>query len=34
MENGEAEELICISHGHELRWGNAGGRGKYRVEGI
>ena len=24
--NGEAEELICTTHGHELRWGNAGGR--------
>ena len=32
MGNGEAEELICTTHGHELRWGNAGGRG-YRVEG-
>ena len=26
MENGEAKELICMTHGHELRWGNAGGR--------
>ena len=26
MGNGEAKELICMSHGHELRWGNAGGR--------
>ena len=27
--NGEAKELICMTHGHELRWGlgNAGGRG-------
>ena len=25
--NGEAKELICITHGHELRRGNAGGRG-------
>ena len=24
--NGEAKELICTTHGHELRWGNAGGR--------
>ena len=24
--NGEAKELTCITHGHELRWGNAGGR--------
>ena len=23
--NGEAKELICITHGHELRWGNASG---------
>ena len=27
MGNGEAEELIYMTHGHELRWGNAGGRG-------
>ena len=27
MRNGEAKELICMTHGHELRWGNAGGRG-------
>ena len=26
MGNGEAKELICMTHGHELRWGNAGGR--------
>ena len=26
MGNGEAKELICITHGHELRWGNDGGR--------
>ena len=25
--NGEAKELICMTHGHELKWGNAGGRG-------
>ena len=24
--NGEAKELICVTHGHELRWGNYGGR--------
>ena len=24
--NVEAEELICATHGYELRWGNAGGR--------
>ena len=23
--NVEAKELICMTHGHELRWGNAGG---------
>ena len=29
MRNGEAEELICMTHGHELRWEGAGGeRGK------
>ena len=28
MGNGEAKELICTTHGHELRWGwDAGGRG-------
>ena len=27
MRNGEAKELIYRIHGHELRWGNAGGRG-------
>ena len=27
MGNGEAKELICMTHGHELRWGNDGGRG-------
>ena len=25
--NGEGKELICKTHGHELRWGNAGGMG-------
>ena len=25
IESGEAKELICITHGHELRWGNASG---------
>ena len=25
--NVEAKELICTTHGHELRWGNAGGCG-------
>ena len=27
MGNGEVKELICTTHGHELRVGNAGGRG-------
>ena len=30
MGNGEAKELTCMTHGHELRWGNTGGR---RVQG-
>ena len=25
MGNGEAKELICMTHGHELRWGDDGG---------
>ena len=25
--NGEAKELICMTHGHELRGANAGGMG-------
>ena len=24
MGNGEAKKLICMTHGHELRGGNAG----------
>ena len=31
MGNGEAKELICRTHGRELRWGNDGGG--YRAEG-
>ena len=27
MGNREAKELICMTHGHELRWGNASGWG-------
>ena len=27
MGNGEAKELICMTHRHELRWGNASGWG-------
>ena len=30
MGNGEAKELMCMTHEHELRWGNDG-RGR-RVE--
>ena len=34
MGNGEAKELTCTTHGYELRWRNAGGRGgRYRAEG-
>ena len=31
MGNGEAKELICMTNGHELRWGNDGGSG---IKGI
>ena len=34
MANGEAKELICMTHGHELRWGNADGRGGIGQRGI
>ena len=27
MGNGEAKELICMTHGHELSLGDAGGNG-------
>ena len=28
MGNGESKELLCMTHGHEVRWGNAsGGKG-------
>ena len=33
MGNGEAKELTGMTHGHELSWGNDGGRGRYRAEG-
>ena len=33
MGNGEAKELICMNHGHELRWGNIG-EGGCRAEGT
>ena len=26
MGNGEAKELLCMIHGHELRWEHAGWR--------
>ena len=32
--NREAKELQCITHGPELRWGNAGGEEGCRVEGM
>ena len=32
--NVEAKELICLTHGHELRWGSDGGRGCARWRGI
>ena len=32
MGNGEAKELICTFHEHELMWGNTGGKGD-RVQG-
>ena len=34
MGNGEAKELICMTHEHELRGGNAGGRGGVGQRGI
>ena len=33
LGNREAKELICTTHGHELRGGDAGWWG-YRVEGV
>ena len=27
MGNEEAKDLICMTHGHEPRWGNDGGMG-------
>ena len=32
--NGEAKELICTTHGHELRWGNDSGRESAGWRGI
>ena len=34
MENGAAKELTHMSHGCELRWGNAGGRGGTGQRGV
>ena len=34
MGNGEANELICTTHGHEVRWKNAGGRQGTGQRGI
>ena len=34
MGNGEAKELICTIHGHELRWENDGGREGTGQRGI
>ena len=32
--NGEAKELLCTTHGHKLKGGNAGGNGGTRWMGI
>ena len=32
--NVEAKELICMTHGHELKRGNVGGRGYAGQRGI
>ena len=34
MVNGEAKELICMTHGHELSGENAGGKGCAGQRGI
>ena len=34
MGNGEGKELTCMTHRHELRWGNDGGRGAAWQKGI
>ena len=34
MGNGEAKEFVRVTHGHELRWGNVGGRGGAGWRGI
>ena len=34
MGNGEGKEFICMTHGHELSWGNDGGREGTGQRGI
>ena len=34
MGNGEAKQFICMTHGHEVSWGNDGGRGCTGQRGI
>ena len=34
IRNEEAKELICMTHGHEVRWGNAGGKWGTGWKGI
>ena len=34
MGNGEAKELICTTHGHEVRWGNDSGKEGTEWRGI
>ena len=37
MGNGEAKELICTTHGHELKRGKVGGRqcaGQKGIKGV
>ena len=33
IANGEAKELICVTHEHELKVGNVGGRGSLGMKG-
>ena len=34
MGNVEAKELMCMTNGHELKWGNDGGRAGPGQRGI
>ena len=34
MGNGEAKELICMTHGHKLMWRGMLEEGEFRVEGV